>query len=103
MLIGFIFMGFILIVIGLMVKQHPNLLAGYNTMSDKKKKKIDIDRISIIARNIFVLMGAAAIDASIIMHFIEVSNKIQMNIISGIVVLGLVVLILWSNRVAKLE
>ena len=103
MLIGFIFMGFILIVIGLVVKQHPNLLAGYNTMSDKKKKKIDIDRISIIARNIFVLMGAAAIDASIIMHFIEVSNKIQMNIISGIVVLGLVVLILWSNRVAKLE
>ena len=86
-----------------MVKQHPNLLAGYNTMSDKKKKKIDIDRISIIARNIFVLIGAAAIDASIIMHFIEVSNKIQMNIISGIVVLGLVVLILWSNRVAKLE
>lgn len=103
MLLGFIFMGLILIAIGLMVKQHPNLLAGYNTMSDKKKKKIDIDRISIIARNIFVLMGAAAIDASIIMHFIEVSNKIQINIISGIVVLGLVVLILWSNRVAKLE
>ena len=103
MLIGFIFMGLTLIVIGLIVKQHPNLLAGYNTMSDKKKKKIDIDRISIIARKIFLLMGAAAIDASIIMHFIEVSNKIQINIISGIVVLGLVVLILWSDRVAKLE
>jgi len=103
MLLGFIFIGFILIVVGLMVKQHPNLLAGYNTMSEKKKKKIHIDRISTIARNIFVFMGAAAIDASIMMHFFEVSNKIQINIISLIVVLGLIVLIVWSNRVAKLE
>ena len=103
MLLGFIFTGFILIIVGLLVKQYPNLLAGYNTLSEEQKKEIDIEKVSTIARNVIVLTGAAVIDASIIMHFIEVSKKIQVNIVSVIIVLGLVVLIIWSNRVPKLK
>ena len=103
MLLGFIFTGFMLIVVGLLVKQYPNLLAGYNTLSEEQKKEIDIEKVSTIARNVIVLTGAAVIDASIIMYFIEVSKKIQVNIISVIIVLGLVVLIIWSNRVPKLK
>ena len=103
MLLGFIFTGFMLIIVGLLVKQYPNLLAGYNTLSEDKKKEIDIEKVSTIARNVIVLTGAAVIDASIIMYFIEVSKKIQVNIISVIIVLGLVVLIIWSNRVPKLK
>lgn len=103
MLLGFIFTGFILIIVGLLVKQYPNLLAGYNTLSAEQKKEIDIEKVSTIARNVIVLTGAAVIDASIIMYFIEVSKKIQVNIISVIIILGLVVLIIWSNRVPKLK
>jgi hypothetical protein len=103
MLLGFIFTGFILIVVGLLVKNYPNLLAGYNTMSEEKKKEIDIEKVSTIARNVFVLMGASVIDASIIMYLFEVSKKIQVNIISVIIVLGVVILIIWSNRVPKLK
>lgn len=103
MLLGFIFTGFMLIIVGLLVKQYPNLLAGYNTLSEDKKKEIDIEKVSTIARNVIVLTGAAVVDASIIMYFIEVSKKIQVNIISVIIVLGLVVLIIWSNRVPKLK
>ena len=103
MLLGFIFTGFMLIIVGLLVKQYPNLLAGYNTLSEEQKKEIDIEKVSTIARNVIVLTGAAVIDASIIMYFIEVSKKIQVNIISVIIVLGLVVLIIWSNRVPKLK
>jgi len=103
MLLGFIFSGFILIIVGLLVKINPNLLAGYNTMSQEKKKEIDIEKVSTIARNVIVLMGAAVIDASIIMYFFEVSKKIQVNIISVIIVLGVVVLIICSNRVPKLK
>ena len=103
MLLGFIFTGFMLIIVGLLVKQYPNLLAGYNTLSEDKKKEIDIEKVSTIARNVIVLTGAAVIDASIIMYFIEVSKKIQVNIVSLIIVLGLVVLIIWSNRVPKLK
>lgn len=103
MLLGFIFTGFMLIIVGLLVKQYPNLLEGYNTLSEDKKKEIDIEKVSTIARNVIVLTGAAVIDASIIMYFIEASNKIQVNIVSVIIVLGLVVLIIWSNRVPKLK
>lgn len=103
MLLGFIFTGFMLIIVGLLVKQYPNLLAGYNTLSEEQKKEIDIEKVSTIARNVIVLTGAAVIDASIIMYFLEVSKKIQVNIVSVIIVLGLVVLIIWSNRVPKLK
>ena len=103
MLLGFIFTGFMLIIVGLLVKQYPNLLAGYNTLSEDKKKEFVIEKVSTIARNVIVLTGAAVIDASIIMYFIEVSKKIQVNIISVIIILGLVVLIIWSNRVPKLK
>lgn len=103
MFLGFIFTGYILIVVGLLVKLNPNLLAGYNTMFEEKKKEIDIEKVSTIARNVLVLMGAAVIDASIIMYFFEVSKKIQVNIISLIIVLGVVILIIWSNRVPKLK
>jgi uncharacterized membrane protein len=103
MFLGFIFTGFILIVVGLLVKLNPNLLAGYNTMPEEKKKEIDIEKVSTIARNVLVLMGAAVIDASIIMYFFEVSKKIQVNIISLIIVLGVVILIISSNRVPKLK
>ena len=103
MFLGFIFTGFILIVVGLLVKLNPNLLAGYTTMPEEKKKEIDIEKVSTIARNVLVLMGAAIIYASIIMYFFEVSKKIQVNIISLIIVLGVVILIIWSNRVPKLK
>ena len=45
MFLGFIFTGFILIVVGLLVKLNPNLLAGYNTMPEEKKKEIDIEKV----------------------------------------------------------
>lgn len=72
-------------------------------MSKEKKKEIDIEKVSTIARNVLVLTGAAVIDTSVIMYFFEVSKKIQVNIISVIIVLGVVVLIIWANRIPKLK
>lgn len=72
-------------------------------MSKEKKKEIDIEKVSTIARNVLVLTGAAVIDTSIIMYFFEVSKKIQVNIISVTIVLGVVVLIIWANRIPKLK
>ena len=72
-------------------------------MSEEKKKEIDIEKVSTIARNVLVLTGAAVIDTSVIMYFFEVSKKIQVNIISVIIVLGVVVLIIWANRIPKLK
>jgi hypothetical protein len=101
MLQGFIFTGLLLVFIGLMVKKHPSLLAGYNTMSVGKKKKIDIEKVSTTARNILVLTGAATIDASVIMYFLKVTEILQVKVIAATIVFGLVILIIWANRIPK--
>jgi hypothetical protein len=103
MLLGFIFTGSLLIIIGFLVKINPNLLAGYNTMSKVKKNKIDFDKVSTIARNVLILTGAAVIDASVIMYFLKIIEKNQAKVISAIIVLGIIILIIWSNRVRKLN
>ena len=46
MLQGFIFTGLLLVFIGLMVKKHPSLLAGYNTMSVEKKRKLTSKKLA---------------------------------------------------------
>ena len=101
MLQGFIFTGLLLVFIGLMVKKHPSLLAGYNTMFVEKKKKIDIEKVSTTARNIIVLTGAATIDASVIMYFLKVTEILQVKVIAATIVFGLVILIIWANRIPK--
>ena len=103
MLQGFIFTGLILVFIGLMVKKYPNIVAGYNTMSGEMKKKIDIEKVSTTARNILVLMGAATIDASTIMYFLKVTEMLQVKVIAATIVFGLVILIIWANRIPKVK
>ena len=40
MIFGGLLTAVILIVVGLFVKKNPDLLAGYNTLSKEKKKKL---------------------------------------------------------------
>lgn len=47
--------------IGFLVKLSPNMLAGYNRMSEEKKKNVDIDGLSTYMRNGFVAIGLAII------------------------------------------
>ncbi len=55
--------GFFLIVLGFAVKAAPNLIAGYNTLSEDQKKKIDIKGLSIFMRNGLILIGLILIGA----------------------------------------
>ena len=103
MLFYFLIAGLILIISGVLVKLNPNLLAGYNTLSEEQKKEIDIDKVSTIARNVLVLTGAAVIDATCLMYFFDVAEKIQGFIVTGLICLGVLILIIWSNRVPKLK
>ncbi len=47
----------ILIAAGLAVKKYPNLIAGYNTMPDDQKKKVDIGALSSFMRVALISMG----------------------------------------------
>lgn len=50
--------GALLIVVGLLVKRFPMLIAGYNTMPAEKKKKVDIEGLSSFMRRHLVIIGA---------------------------------------------
>lgn len=95
--------GFFLIIIGFLVKKHPNLLAGYNTMSESEKQAIDIDKVSTLARNGLVLTGAVVIDSSVIMYFLKSSEEQQALVVTGIILLGVIILSILANKIPKLN
>ena len=53
--------GIILIICGFLVKINPNLIAGYNSMSDDEKKKIDMTKISIFMYKSLISIGVLII------------------------------------------
>lgn len=54
-----IFAALIFIFIGLLIKNGKmyNLIAGYNTMSDKEKSKYNIEAIATLFRNVMFFMA----------------------------------------------
>lgn len=53
--------GLFLIGIGFLVKSAPNLIAGYNTMPQDKKKNVDIEGLSTFMRNGLIAIGLTII------------------------------------------
>lgn len=51
--------GAFLIVVGLLVKRFPMLIAGYNTLPAEKKKNVDIEGLSSFMRRHLVIIGAS--------------------------------------------
>jgi hypothetical protein len=75
--------GIILIISGVLVKINPNLIAGYNTLSESDKQKIDIKRLSTFIHNGLILIGAVSIISSITMYFLNVKESYRLMIIVG--------------------
>lgn len=99
----FVAAGLFLIILGVLVKKHPNLLAGYNTLSESQKKEIDIEKVSTIARNGMVLSGAAVIDGNIIMYFLKTPANTQVIIFTLIITIGIVIQLILINRIPKIK
>ena len=50
--------GTLLIILGLLIKRFPMLIAGYNTMPAEQKKNVDIEGLSSFMRRHMVIIGA---------------------------------------------
>jgi hypothetical protein len=55
----FITIGIFIALIGIIIQKTRsyNLIAGYNTMSAEKRKKVNIEQAAIAIRNAFILLG----------------------------------------------
>ncbi|NND95438.1 MAG: DUF3784 domain-containing protein [Flavobacteriales bacterium] len=40
------FLGVLLIILGLIVRANPNLIAGYRQLTEEQRRKVDIEQIS---------------------------------------------------------
>lgn len=90
--------GIILIICGILVKYNPHFIAGYNTLSETDKKKIDIKRLSMYMHNGLIIIGAVSIISSIVMYFLEVMDSYRLMTISAFILIGVLYLSLNSTK-----
>jgi hypothetical protein len=75
-----IIIGLFIIGIGFLVKSFPSLIAGYNTMSEEKKKNVDIVGLSTFMRNGLIAIGLIIIFGYFMfkwLGFISIANVIM--------------------------
>lgn len=97
MTILYVFVGLFLIGLGFLVKSYPNLIAGYNTMSDEKKKHVDIEGLSTYMRNGLIIMGLAVMVGYFfisLMGWIMIANFY----IFLVVLLGVIIILINAQR-----
>ena len=93
--------GFILIICGLLVKQYPNLIAGYNTMSARDREKVDFVKLSTMMRNYLVVIGAIVIIVGIILFLLDIKESLRLLSLSAIVVIGVFIMVFKGQKFTK--
>lgn len=101
MLFAELLTGIILIFCGLLVKYNPNFIAGYNTMNEKEKESIDVTKLSTMMRNYLVCVGVLVIVIGILLFLLNVKQSIRLMSISGIVILGVMLMVFNSQSFKK--
>ena len=101
MLFAETFTGIILIISGILVKKYPNLIAGYNTLSDADKQKVDIKRLSKFMHDGLIIIGAVSIILSIIMFSFDFKASYRLMITTGLIIIGVFYIVLKSTKMKK--
>lgn len=101
MLFSSFLMGVILIICGFLVKEYPNLIAGYNTMSKEDKEKVDIDNLSFMMKKGLIIIGAMVIIVGSLMNFFNYKESYGLLITSSIVIFGVIIMIIYAQKYYK--
>lgn len=95
-----IYAGLLFIAIGILVKLFPNLLAGYNQLSQKERENAQVNGLPTFASIVFILMGML----SVLGYYIGIwMDRPDISRSSGLLMTlaGLVVLIVFGNRFTR--
>ncbi len=97
-----IIIGVSMAIIGIVIQQTKSysMIAGFNTMSAEKRKKINIEQVAIALRNAFILIGLAWIVLPIIAEALGF-QKLKYWLVIGLHLLILAVLIFIINTQSK--
>jgi uncharacterized membrane protein len=95
-----IYTGLFFIAIGTLVKVFPNLMAGYNQLSQKEKENAIANGLPTFGCAVFVMMGLFSISGYFLGIWLD-QPGIGMGISLGVTLLGVVVLIVFGNRFTR--
>ena len=90
--------GSILILSGFLVKIFPNLIAGYNSLSEAQKKRVDIDGLSSYMRKNLVVLGILVIAIGFVLYQIEFKEMYVLMITSAIIIIDVIYLTIQSGK-----
>lgn len=92
-----LYIGLFLIGIGFLVKAFPNLIAGYNKMSQKQKANVDIVGLSNFIRNGLILIGLVVIIGYNGLNWAELNDLVEY-FIPVVILTGVILLIFRAEK-----
>ena len=92
-----IFMGLFIIGLGFFIKKYPNTLAGYNTMSYREFKKVDIKSIASTYKKGLIIIGIATIIGTLSFLWLKLYIAATIALIAPLII-GVLVLILITQK-----
>ncbi len=95
-----IIVGLFMIGIGFLVKSTPSLIAGYNTMSEDKKKNVDIVGLSTYMRNSLIIIGLSIIAGYYLFKWIGFA-VIAESMILIVTLIGVLIMVINAQRFDK--
>lgn len=95
--LGIIVTGLLLIGLGFLVRWKPDLLAGYNTLSQSKKENVDIEGLSKFARNGLITMGLLVILGFYLLKWLG-WEKLTDIVLLAIILPGSLLMVLLARR-----
>jgi Domain of unknown function (DUF3784) len=93
-----IIVAIIFILLGILIKNGKmyNLIAGYNTMTEKEKEKINVLGIAILMRNVFFGMAIIILVGYLISKWTE-NSRIEIISLFVAILIGVPYLLVKSN------
>lgn len=92
--------GVFLIIMGFLAGRYPVFIAGYNTLPQKERDKINVKAYSRFMRNCFFLMGGLIILVSSILTWLKMSHAIGTSVLV-ILIIGVFLTIFLSRKYSK--
>lgn len=93
--------GIIIIIAGLLVKPFPNLIAGYNMLTNADKEKINIKKYAAYMGNTLIGLGVVVILIGIFMKWFEVKEHYSIMVSSTLIILTVIYITIKGGEIVK--
>jgi hypothetical protein len=98
-----ILVGLLLIACGFLVKKYPNLIAGYNTMSQAEKDKINIKALALFLKQLLVGLGLFTIINYFLLHLLNIEELLVLKINTIAIIVGVIIGLIYANTNKKFK